>query len=152
VAQFSFIPSGEAAELADDLRELFDELAATLPPGQRAASGECRPTLDVLESDDAIEVVIDMAGVAPQAIRVVFRAGILLVVGEKAPSAPDSPRTYHLVERDFGRFARAVRLPGAFDVHNATATARDGELTVVLPKLIERRGQALRIPVRTERG
>ncbi len=26
------------------------------------------------------------------------------------------PRTFHLVERDFGRFARAVRLTGAFDV------------------------------------
>jgi HSP20 family molecular chaperone IbpA len=53
------------------------------------------------------------------------------------------------VERDFGRFARAVRLTGAFDVPRARATLREGELTVVLPKLLERRGRAHRVAVTT---
>ena len=52
------------------------------------------------------------------------------------------------MERDFGRFARVVRLNGAFDVERASATLRAGELTVVLPKRIDRRGQAHRVPVR----
>lgn len=147
MAQFSFIPSGEASELADDLRELFDELAATLPHHQRASSGECRPTLDVLETDEAIEVLVDVAGIPREAIRVVFRDGVLLVAGEKAPPLADAPRSFHLVEREFGRFARAVRLKGAFDIRESRATVRDGELSVVLRKLVDRRGQAHRIPV-----
>ena len=36
---------------------------------------------------------------------------------------------------------------GAFDVARATATLRSGELTVVLPKLLERRGRAHRVTV-----
>jgi HSP20 family protein len=78
---------------------------------------------------------------------VLFRAGVLLIAGEKAQTRPEPDQTFHLVEREFGRFARAVRLDGAFDVPTAHATLRDGELTVVLPKRIERREQAHRIPI-----
>jgi HSP20 family protein len=147
VAQFSFIPAGETGELADDLRELFEELATSLAHGQRAYSGECRPALDVLENDDSVEVIVDAAGISPEAIRILFRGGVLLIAGEKAPPVPAEPRTFHLVEREFGRFARAVRLTGAFDVQNATATVRDGELRVVMPKIDDRRGRPQRIRV-----
>ena len=147
MAQFSFLPSGESQELTEDIRELFDELAASLRHEHRAYSGECHPTLDVLESDQAIEVVVDVSGIAPAAVRVLFRAGVLIIAGEKAPSPTGADQTFHLVEREFGRFARAVRLTGAFDVNGATATVRDGELTILLPKLNDRRGQAHRIAV-----
>ena len=147
MAQFSFLPSSEARELSDDVRELFEDLAATLPHEQRAYSGECHPTLDVLETDAAVEVVVDVSGIPPAALRVLFRAGVLLVAGEKAPPRASDDQTFHLVEREFGRFARAVRLNGAFDVPRARASVDDGELTIVLPKLVDRRDQSHRIPV-----
>jgi HSP20 family protein len=147
LAQFSFLPSGESRELTEDIRALFEDLAASLKHEQRAYSGECHPTLDVLETDEAIEVVVDVSGVPVNALRVLFREGVLIVAGEKAPVPVTEEQTFHLVEREFGRFARAVRLTGAFDVQQARATVSDGELTVVLPKLIDRRGQGHRIPV-----
>ncbi|HVG70338.1 MAG TPA: Hsp20/alpha crystallin family protein [Vicinamibacterales bacterium] len=147
MAQFSFLPSAEARELTDDVRELFEDLAARLPHEQRAYSGECHPTLDVLETDEAVEVVVDVSGIPSAALRVLFRAGMLLIVGEKAPPRASEDQTFHLVEREFGRFARAVRLNGAFDVPQARAAVDDGELTIVLPKLIERRDQSHRITV-----
>ena len=145
--QLSFIPSAEVGELADDVRQLFEELAATLTAEQRAASGECRPPLDVFESDAAIEVLMDLSGVAPEAIRILFRASVLVIAGEKAAPRPGGPQTFHLVEREFGRFARAVRLNGAFDVQSARASLRNGELRIRLPKLGDRRGQPHRIAV-----
>jgi HSP20 family protein len=147
VAQLPLIPSGESRELAEDIRELFDDLAATLRHEERASSGECHPSLDVLETEAAVEVIVDVCGVAPDALRVMFRAGVLIVAGEKAPGPTAPDQTFHLVEREFGRFARAVRLKGAFDVQEARATVRDGELTIVLPKLQERRDRSHRIPV-----
>ncbi|MBI3047324.1 MAG: Hsp20/alpha crystallin family protein [Acidobacteria bacterium] len=147
MVQFSLTPSPEAADLADDIRELFDELSRTLDRAQRAYSGECHPALDVLETDEAIEVWVDVAGVPAEALRVLFRAGVLLVVGEKAPGPATGEQTFHLVERAFGRFARAVRLTGAFDLQKTRATLRDGELTIALPKLEDRRGRAHRIPI-----
>lgn len=148
MVQFSLIPSAEAADLADDIRELFDDLSRTLDRTRRAYSGECHPALDVFETEAALEVCVDVAGVPAAALRVVFRAGVLLIVGEKAPGPTTNEQTFHLVERAFGRFARAVRLAGAFDLQNSRATLREGELTVVLPKIDDRRGRSHRIPVR----
>jgi HSP20 family protein len=152
VAQFSFLPALETGELADDLRELFDELATSLAHTQRAYSGECRPSLDVVETDEAIEVTVDVAGVPPAAIRILFRSGVLLIAGEKAPPESHTARSFHLVEREFGRFARAVRLNGAFDVQHGRATIEQGELKITLPKMSERRGSAQRIVVSGEGG
>jgi HSP20 family molecular chaperone IbpA len=88
VAQFSFHPIGEARELTDDVRELFEDLAANLPQDLRAFSVNATPLWTVLETDEAVEVVVEVSGIPPDALRVLFRAGVLLIAGEKAP-----PRT-----------------------------------------------------------
>ena len=147
MAQFSFIPIAEAPDIADDVRELFEDLAARLPQEQRAHSGECRPALDVVETDEAVEIIVDVAGVPSEAIRVLFRAGVVVIAGEKAPPLGEHPQSFHLVEREFGRFARGVRLNGCYDIGRAKATLRNGELIVVLPKMADRRKQAHRIPI-----
>jgi HSP20 family protein len=149
VTQFSFIPTSESAELADDIRELFQDLASELRHDLRAYSGECHPALDVVETDAAMEVVVDISGVPKEALRLLIREGVLLIAGEKAPSLAKGEQTFHLVEREFGRFARAVRLNGAFDIAKSHATLVNGELTIVLPKMADRRGRAHLIPIST---
>jgi len=144
---FSFIPSAESRDLADDIQELFADLAATLKHEHRAFSGECHPSVDVRETDESVAIVVDVAGVPPEAMRVLFREGVLLVAGEKAPPTSTEEQAYHLVEREFGRFARAVRVKGAFDIAAATAVVERGTLTIVLPKLADRRGQSHRIRI-----
>src|SRR5688572_25261640 len=147
VAQFSFIPSEESRDLASDIQGLFDDLASALSRERRAYSGECQPTLDVLETDSEIQVIVDLSGVPAEAVRILFREGVLIVAGEKAPGPPTADQMFHLVERDFGRFARVVRLSGAFDIPGARAALHDGELTVTLPKRDERRGSSHLISV-----
>ena len=149
MAHFTLFPPGETGELGDDIRELFEELTRSLGSEPNAYPGQCRPLVDVFETDSAVELVVDTCGVSSNALRVLFRNGVIIVAGEKAPVPTVPEASYHLVERDFGRFARAVRLTGAFDVARASATLRSGELTVVLPKLLERRGRAHRVPVTT---
>ena len=139
MAQFSFIQPSEWGDLADDVRQLFDELAQARPSSSPVA-GTCRPLVDVFETDEAIELVVDAAGVPAALLRVLFRQGVVVVAGERMAQPAADSVTYHLVERDYGRFARVVRVNGAFDVDRASATLRAGELTVVLPKRIERRG------------
>jgi HSP20 family molecular chaperone IbpA len=150
VLEFSFLPTTESRELVDDLRQVFADLASTLAPEQRAYSGEYHPALDVVETASAVEIVVDVAGVPAEAVRVLFRGDVLLVAGEKAPPAAASEPTFHLLERGFGRFARAVRLSGAFEIARAHARFVSGELTIVLPRRIDRRGQAQTIPIETE--
>ena len=150
VLEFSFLPTGESRELVDDLRQVFADLAAALGPEQRAYSGEYHPALDVVETSTAVEIVIDLAGVPSEAVRVLFRGDVLIVAGEKAPPPTASEPSFHLLERGFGRFARAVRLSGAFEIGRAQAKLTAGELTIILPKRVDRRGQVQRIPIETD--
>jgi HSP20 family protein len=136
----------ETADLAEDARQLLVELDHEVP-GAAAVTGECRPPLDVFETPTAVEVVIDLPGVAPASIRVAVRRNTLLVVGAKLSPVSDPRARFHLAERSYGRFARAVRIGGAFDARGARAIAEGGQLRVILPRLGDRRGQVLRITV-----
>jgi len=138
--------AGDAAELAGEARRLLAELDREVP-GSAALNAECRPPLDIVETASSIEVVVDVPGVPPDAVRVVLRRGTLLVVGAKLSPPADTGARFHLAERSYGRFARAVRLTGALDAAHAQASVAGGQLRVVLPRLEDRRGQIFRIPV-----
>ena len=136
----------DAADLAEDARRLLTELDRDVP-GAAQLSAECRPPLDVLETATALEIVVDVPGVRANSLRVAIRRSTLLVVGAKLAPDHDPASRYHLAERGYGRFARAVRLTGAVDATRARATAAGGELRIVLPRIEERRGVVLTIPV-----
>ena len=137
------------ADLSEDIHRLLDELARGRPDRRHVVAGECMPVVDVFETERTVEIVLDLPGVSPGAIRVLFKAGVLLIVGEK--ERPDlttrGPASFHLVERDFGRFARAVRIKSAIDGAKITARLTNGELRVVLPRIAERRGAGRIIPI-----
>ncbi|MEO8070603.1 MAG: Hsp20/alpha crystallin family protein [Acidobacteriota bacterium] len=135
-----------AADLAEDARQLLTELDRDIP-GAAAATGECRPLLDVIETAHALEVIVDVPGVSPDSLRVAIRRNTLLVVGAKLGLPVDANARFHLAERSYGRFARAIRLTGAFDGARARAVAKAGQLRITLPLLEDRRGQLLTIPV-----
>jgi HSP20 family protein len=139
----------ERREMGEELRRLFDLL-----DGEWQASGgtgECNPPLDVLESPAAVEIVMDLPGIARDAIQVVFARGSVLIAGTKLPgSCAHKDAAFHLAERTFGRFARVVRIGGAVDAGRARATMKAGELRVTFPKIEDRRGSQIRIAVETD--
>jgi HSP20 family protein len=106
--------------------------------------------MDVVETPAGIELMLDLPGVSESALTIGFSQGTLYVAGRKSPGAcAHAQAAFHLAERSFGRFVRAVRLIGAFDAGRATATLAAGELRVTLPRIEERRGRDIRIPVKT---
>ncbi len=144
----SVLLSAELGDLTEDVRKLFQELGP--PSGGRGAAGDCVPPVDVLETDEAIEVLVDLPGVAVSSIRVLLKGPVLLIAGEKWVTGPGAGAGgYHLVERASGRFARAVRLTTAIDGSKTRATLLNGELRVTLPRLGDRRGRGLAIPIET---
>lgn len=141
----------QPADLTEDVHRLLDDLAKGRADRRHVVAGECMPVVDVFETEKTVEIVLDLPGVGPEAIRILFKAGVLLIVGEK--ERPDlskrGPASYHLVERDFGRFARAVKISAAIDGSQARARLANGELRVVLPRIKERRGAGLIVPIDT---
>jgi HSP20 family protein len=141
--------SSEVRDLADEVSRLFEDLDRTLGASRRTPVGHCTPVLDVEETQDALEVVVDLPGVTLEGVRVLIKDAVLVVAGEKPWPYPAGrgDATFHLVERSFGRFARAVKLAGAVDAGRARAVLSGGELRVRIPRLDERRGKDIRVPV-----
>lgn len=143
----------DPSDLSQEVRRLFDDLAKRRPDRRPYVSGECSPTLDVLETERTVEVVLDVPGIPAESLRVLIKNSVVLVVGEKDRAEPSrTPTSYHLVERDFGRFARAVHLHTAVDASQARATLAHGELRIALPKLAERRGREILVTVEASQG
>ena len=130
----------ERRELPADLVRLLEN---------KSAAAECTPPMDVVESAQAIQVLIDIPGVPASDIEIVFAGNVLLIAGRKLPATCEHKDAgFHMAERAFGRFARAIGVDGAFDAGRATASLVNGELRVVLPRITDRRGHQIRIPIR----
>jgi HSP20 family protein len=143
--------SSEVRDLTGEVERMFDELDRETGGPSRLPAGHCTPALDVQETAEALEVVVDLPGVAAAHVRLLLKDGVLVIAGEKPSPYPGSrgETSFHVVERGFGRFARAVRLAGAFDGGRTRAVLQGGELRVTLPRLAERRGQEIHVPIAT---
>ncbi len=106
--------------------------------------------MDVLETQESIEIVMDLPGVEAGNVSLSVRDSVLLVSGIKRPtSCRHGHAAFHLAERGFGKFARALRLTTAVDAGRASASLVAGELRIVLPRVDERRGREIRVPITT---
>jgi HSP20 family protein len=139
------LPS-EIGEFAEDVRRVFLELGRTFG-SDTTLHGECSPAVDVYETDESLELTVDLPGVDAATVRVIAKGDSVLIAGEKAARRARRESSFHLVERDYGRFARVVRLARACDTSKARATLAHGELRVSVPKIAERRQRAIPITV-----
>jgi HSP20 family protein len=139
----------ERVALESGVRHLIEMLEADAD--LLAAGGECAPPIDVLETEGGLEILMDLPGVPAGAVHVVFAQNTLLVAGHKAPAAcRHAEAAFHQAERSFGRFLRTIRLSGAWDAGRAEARLSCGELRITLPRIAERRGREIRIPVQAD--
>ena len=130
----------ERRDLPKHLIRLLDESRAAV---------ECTPPMDVLETAHGLEIRLDVPGVRASEIDIVFADSVLLITGQKLPNTCEhADAGFHIAERAFGRFARAIQVEGAFDAGRAAASLIAGELRVALPRIDERRGTQIRIPIR----
>ena len=138
----------EIGDFADEVRLVFLELGRVF--GSEPLAGECSPAVDVYETDDSVNITVDLPGVDLAAVRIVCKGDSVLIAGDKAARRARSESSFHLVERGYGRFARVVRLARGCDTARARATLANGELHISLPKINERRGKAIQIAISTE--
>ena len=138
------LPS-EIGEFTDEVRQVFLDLGRTF--GSDSLAGECAPAVDVYETDDSLEITVDLPGVDSSAVRVIGKGDSILIAGEKAARRARRESSFHLVERDYGRFARVVRLGRPCNTSKAHATLGNGELRVSVPKIVERRSRAIQIDI-----
>ena len=103
-----------------------------LPP-PHAITTYWRPPADVCESESAIEVTIDLAGVDQDELDVVLYEDALIVEGRRRLTTSPSG-VYHLAEIRQGPFRLELGLPVAFDLERVDARYDQGLLRITMPK------------------
>ena len=91
-----------------------------------------RPPTDVYETEDAIVVKVEVAGMRDEDFVVAFEDHVLHIEGVR----PDSGgrRAYHQMEILSGKFEIEIGIHVPVDVESAIAEYKDGLLTIILPK------------------
>jgi HSP20 family protein len=116
----------------DELAE-FDQLFVELTG--RARRGRFEPNIDVYIDDDGVSVIVDVeiAGADADNLRVGVDARHLYILGRRIERRRASRGTLLQKEIFYGEFAKKLHLPVAVRYEDATATYRDGILTIRLP-------------------
>ena len=90
--------------------------------------------LDIWESANAIVVEAELPGVDEKDVTVSLANGVLTIKGEKKHEKEEKGENYHLTERSFGSYERAIRLPDTIDEGKVEAKFEKGVLKVTAAK------------------
>jgi len=134
--------------LRRDVDRLFDDFfRGTVPSTSFLRSSMGWPSVEVSDTDREVRVTAEVPGMSEKDVELLMENGVLTLRGEKKSENEDKDRGYS--ERMYGRFERRIALPEGVKEEKASASFRDGVLTVTLPKSTEaQRGR--RIPINGE--
>lgn len=117
----------------------------------RAADAVALPRLDIREDEQGLCVSAELPGVDAADVDVRIEGDTLLISGEKKAAQPIQTSSYHVMERSFGHFKRAISLPFTPDPQAVDASFDLGVLTVHVPRQATRQ-ISRRIEVRQGAG
>ena len=107
------------------------------PLFRRGLTRATMPAVDVIESEKAYEITVELPGMDEKSIDVKVTDGSLTIKGEKQEEKEEKKKDYYLHERRFGSFERSFDLPESVDAEKIEANFKKGVLTVILPKKAE---------------
>jgi HSP20 family protein len=129
-----------------------DELFRAYVPGRPVAfasrgGGRWRPAIEVYETDEALIITAEIAGLQRDEIDVALEGDVLTIRGKRPDTAPcESTRTYHEARISYGEFGADVYVPFPVNAEAAEASYDAGMLRITLPRA---RGRTI-VPTRAD--
>ncbi len=111
-------------------------------------SGEGAPRTDVVETDDGVEISVELPGMEQKDIEVSLTGDSLTIKGEKKIEKQEEKKGYYVSERSYGSVYRSIPLPPGVDAGKADATFKNGVLKVRLPQTAEAKEKVKRVEVK----
>ena len=96
--------------------------------------GAWRPAVDIAEDDKEYTITADLPDVKKDEVDVTLEDNVLTITGERKKEAEESGKTFHRIERSYGKYVRSFTLPDDVADDKLDATFKDGVLSVHIPK------------------
>lgn len=139
-------------ELRHDMNRLFDSFMDDDFFGRwpEMRLDRFSPRMDVADKETEIVVSAELPGMDEEDVEVTLTADALTIKGEKKTEHEEKDGNAYRMERSYGQFSRTIPLPNhVVDQENATASFKNGVLTITLPKLPEAQAVVKSIAVST---
>lgn len=94
------------------------------------------PSVNLFDKQTALVLTAEVPGLSEKDVQIAINQDVLSLSGERKPDAPQG-YAVHKHERVPVKFSRSFKLPCRIDLDKATATVKDGILTITLPKMPE---------------
>jgi HSP20 family protein len=125
-------PDDPIEGLQREVERLFHNLVYRRHPSSHFAEPSWAPAADLVVSRNSARVLLELAGVPREEVRVRLHGRTLEVIGRRAPPERPGGAHYHRAEIYFGDFRRVIELPWDADPTKVQAYYRDGMLEIEL--------------------
>ncbi|MBD2122129.1 Hsp20/alpha crystallin family protein [Trichocoleus sp. FACHB-262] len=132
-------PFREVDTLQREMNRLFDRLA---PEVNHTAFA---PAAEMQETSEAIQLKIEVPGIAAKDLDVQVTAEAVSVSGERKATVPSEERAVFRSEFRYGRFQRVIPLPTRVQNTQVQAEFKNGILHLHLPKAEEERNKVVKV-------
>ena len=140
------LPVAPAPAHHKESRKQTRETAARPAPLEDDFSGdEGQLPVDVHQTASDIIVRAFVAGVRPDELSISISRDMVQIEGSRMERDQSAGPDYFTRELFWGSFSRTIMLPQEVDVEASSANAKDGLLTIILPKLDKARQTKLRV-------
>ncbi len=93
-----------------------------------------QPHVDVIDTQDAFEMLADLPGLSKENIKIHIKDQVLIIEGEKKDILGEDEKLTGIRERLFGKFKRSFKLSNGIEADKIDASYNNGVLRVKLPK------------------
>lgn len=126
---------GESGDPLGSIDRVFENFWRGLGAPAAAASAGFVPRIDVVEREEDYLLTAELPGLEEKDFQLEVHGNVLTLSGEKrAEAEAEKQRGWRWSERAYGSFRRAVTLPVEVAADKASASYRNGVLTVTIPK------------------
>lgn len=108
-------------------------------------AGEGQLPVDVHQTAGDIVIRAFVAGVRPDELGISISRDMVEISGSRMEREQIVGQDYFTRELFWGSFSRTIMLPQEVDVESSSASAKDGLLTIILPKLDKAKQTKLRV-------
>jgi HSP20 family protein len=105
------------------------------------------PAVDVQETDKEYLIKADLPDVKKEDVKVELLDGTLTIEGERQQEKEEKGKTFHKIEREYGKFLRRFAMPSEVDASKVQADFKNGVLNVHLPKSATAKPKAIDVKV-----
>ncbi len=108
------------------------------------------PDIDMYSTADELFIEVEMPGVTKDNIELYLHKNTIKLSALKAEHVEDRRTNYVCLERVFGRLYRSIEIPFPVNTSKVRATYCNGVLTIVMPRIEDKRAQKRSVPIESK--